>query len=96
MSQTMKSVQPLLALVLLATTAVSVPAALRVNNVPEYPLSLETPKDFDWDLQDMRLIQLAPDAEPVWMTELEKVIPTLVSYGLYLINKRRSKSRLPD
>jgi len=79
----MKSVQPLLALVLLATTAVSTPAALRVDNVPEYPLSLETPEDFDWDLQDMRLIQLAPDAEPVWMTELEKVVPTLVSYGLY-------------
>ncbi len=84
----MKSVQPLLALVLLATTAVSTPAALRVDNVPEYPLSLETPEDFDWDLQDMRLVQLAPDAEPVWMTELEKVIPTLVSYGLYLINKK--------
>jgi len=73
LSQTMKSVQPLLALVLLATTAVSIPAALRVGNVPEYPLSLETPDDFDWDLQDMRLIQLAPDAEPVWMTELEKI-----------------------
>ena len=91
----MKSVQPLLALVLLATTAVSIPSALRVDNVPEYPLSLETPEDFDWDLQDMRLIQLAPDAEPVWMTELEKVIPNLVSYGLYLINKSRSKPRLP-
>jgi hypothetical protein len=91
----MKSVQPLLALVLLATTAASIPAALRVGNAPEYPLSVETPDDFDWDLQDMRLVQFAPDAEPVWMTELEKVTPTLMSYRPSLI-KSRSKPRLRD
>ncbi|KAI9442603.1 peptidase [Lactarius indigo] len=27
---------------------------------------------FDLNLQDLRLVQMAPDAEPVWMTELEK------------------------
>ena len=76
----MKSVQPLLALVFLVTTAVSIPTALRVDNVPEYSLSLESADDFDWNLLDMRLVQLAPDVEPVWMTELEKVIPALMLY----------------
>jgi len=65
--------RPLLALVLLATSVTSVPAQLRVGNAPEYPLSLGSPEDFHWDLQEMRLVQLAPDAKPVWMTELEKV-----------------------
>jgi leucyl aminopeptidase len=44
-----------------------------VHNVPEYALPVESPEDFDWDLQEMRLVQLAPDTEPVWMTELEKI-----------------------
>ena len=91
----MKTVQPLLALALLATTAASVPTALRVDNVPEYPLSLDVPEDFDWNLQEMRLVQFAPDAEPVWMTELEKVIPISVFPGHSLI-KSRSKPRLRD
>jgi hypothetical protein len=90
----MKTVQPLLAL-LLATTAASIPAALRVDNAPEYPLSLEVPEDFDWDLQEMRLVQFAPDAEPVWMTELEKVTPISMSFGPSL-TKSRSKPRLRD
>ncbi len=85
LSQAMKSVQPLLALVFLATTAVSIPTALRVDNVPEYSLSLESADDFDWNLQDMRLVQLAPDVEPVWMTELEKVIPALMLYKTSLM-----------
>lgn len=79
---TMKSILPLL---LLATTATSIPAAFRVNNVPEYPLSAGSPEDFDWNLQEMRLVQLAPDAEPVWMTELEKVTHTLMSFEVFLI-----------
>ena len=66
----MKSI---LALLLLATTATSLPAAFRLQNVPEYSLSTESPEDFDWNLQEMRLVQLAPGAEPVWMTELDKV-----------------------
>jgi hypothetical protein len=61
-----------LALVLLATTVASTPATLRVNNDPEYPLQLGS-DDFDLNLQDLRLVQMAPDTEPVWMTELEKV-----------------------
>jgi hypothetical protein len=81
----MKSAQPLLALVFLATTAVSIPTALRVDNVPEYSLSLESADDFDWNLQDMRLVQLAPDVEPVWMLELEKVIPSLMLYRTSLM-----------
>jgi len=51
----------------------STPALLRVDNAPEYPLQLESFEGFDWDLQEMRLVQMAPDTEPVWMTELEKV-----------------------
>jgi hypothetical protein len=69
----------LLALLLLATAVTSIPATFRVNNVPEYALPVESPEDFDWDLREMRLVQLAPDTEPVWMTELEKVNHTLVS-----------------
>jgi leucyl aminopeptidase len=61
-----------LALVLLATTVASTPATLRVNNDPEYPLQLGS-DDFDLNLQDLRLVQMAPDTEPVWMTELEKI-----------------------
>ncbi|KAH9993263.1 peptidase [Russula vinacea] len=63
----------ILALLLLATTATSIPAAFRFYNAPEYPLPVESPEGFDWNLQEMRLVQLAPDAEPVWMTELEKI-----------------------
>lgn len=63
----------LLALLLLATAVTSIPATFRVHNVPEYALPVESPEDFDWDLQEMRLVQLAPDTEPVWMTELEKI-----------------------
>ena len=69
----------LLALLLLATAVTSIPATFRVHNVPQYALPVESPEDFDWDLQEMRLVQLAPDTEPVWMTELEKVNHTLVS-----------------
>lgn len=77
----MKSAQPLLALVFLATTVVSIPAALRVNNAPEYSLGMDSPEDFDWNLQESRLVQLAPDVEPVWMTELDKVCyPYLMLY----------------
>ncbi|KAH9985794.1 peptidase [Russula compacta] len=69
----MKSPQPLLALVFLATTVVSIPAALRVNNAPEYSLRFDSPEDLDWNLREMRLVQLAADVEPVWMTELDKI-----------------------
>ena len=69
----------LITLLLLATAVTSIPATFRVHNDPEYTLPFESPEDFDWDLQEMRLVQLAPDAEPVWMTELEKVNHTLVS-----------------
>ncbi|KAI0271153.1 peptidase [Russula aff. rugulosa BPL654] len=55
----------LLALLLLATAVTSIPATFRVHNVPEYALPVESPEDFDWDLQEMRLVQLAPDAEPI-------------------------------
>lgn len=83
-----------LALVLLATTAASIPA-LRVDNAPQYSLSLEVPEDFDWNLQEIRLVQFSPDAEPVLMTELEKVTPISMSSGTSLI-KSRSKPRLRD
>ena len=71
--------QTLIALVLLSTVVSSAPATFRVDNAPEYllPQSFE---GFNWDLEDMRLIQMAPDAKPVWMTELEKVVPTFISY----------------
>ena len=69
----MQLARSLLTLVLLATTVASTPTALRVNNDPEYPLQLGS-DDFDWNLQEMRLVQMAPDTEPVWMTELEKVL----------------------
>lgn len=71
----MKPTQSLIALALLFTTVSSTPALLRVDNAPEYPLQLEPFEGFDWDLQEMRLVQMAPDTEPVWMTELEKVTP---------------------
>jgi hypothetical protein len=69
----MKPVQSLIALALLYTTVSSTPVDFRVGNAPEYPLLPQSFEGFDWDLQDMRLVQMAPDAEPVWMTELEKV-----------------------
>ncbi|KAH9963857.1 peptidase [Russula dissimulans] len=69
----MKPLRPLLALVLLATSSAAIPAALRVDNAPEYPLSLESSEELNWNLQDRRLVQFAPDAEPVWITELEKI-----------------------
>jgi len=77
----------LLALLFLATAVASIPATFRVHNVPEYalPLPVESPEDFDWDLQEMRLVQLAPDTEPVWMTELEKVTHALVSFEVSLM-----------
>jgi hypothetical protein len=68
----------LLALLLLATAVTSIPATFRVHNVPEYALPVDSPEDFDWDLQEIRHVQLAPDTEPVWMTELEKVNHILV------------------
>jgi leucyl aminopeptidase len=68
----MQLARSLLTLVLLATAVASTPTALRVNSDAEYPLQLDS-DDFDLNLQEMRLIQLAPDSEPVWMTELEKV-----------------------
>jgi hypothetical protein len=74
--------QTLIALVLLSTVVSSSPATFRVDNAPEYPLlpqSFEASfEGFDWDLEDMRLIQMAPDAKPVWMTELEKVFSTFI------------------
>ena len=82
----------LLALLLLATAVTSIPATFRVNNVPEYTSPLDSPEDFDWDLQEMRLVQLAPDTEPVWMTELEKVNHTFGVIEAFL-NKSRSMSR---
>ena len=78
----MKSV---LALLLLATAVTSIPPTFRVQNVPEYALPIESHEDFDWDLQEMRLVQLAQDTEPVWMTELEKVNHMLVSYEVFLM-----------
>lgn len=63
----------LFALLLLATTVTSIPATFRVHNVPEYALPVEASEDFNWDLREMRLVQLTQDTEPVWMTELEKV-----------------------
>jgi leucyl aminopeptidase len=68
----MQLAHSLLALVLLATTVASTPAALRVNNEPEYPLRLGS-DGFDLNLEDLRLVQMSPDTEPVWMTELEKI-----------------------
>ena len=79
---TMRSI---LALLLLATTATSIPAAFRFHNAPEYPLPVESPEGFDWNLQEMRLVQLAPDAEPVWMTELEKVTHILLTFEVSLM-----------
>ena len=72
----MQLTHSLLALVLLATTVASTPAALRVNNDPEYSLQIGPDgfDDFDLNLEDLRLVQMAPDTEPVWMTELEKVL----------------------
>ena len=69
----MKLPQSLFTLVFLATTVASSPPALRLNNVPEYPLQLGS-KDLDLNLQDLRLVQMAPETEPVWITELEKVL----------------------
>lgn len=69
----MQLARSLLTLVLLATAVASSPAAFRVNSDAEYSLQLDS-DDFDLNLQEMRLVQLAPDAEPVWMTELEKVL----------------------
>ncbi|KAH9046050.1 peptidase [Lactarius hengduanensis] len=68
----MQLARSLLTLVLLATTVASTPTALHVNNDPEYSLQMGS-DDFDLNLQDLRLVQMAPDAEPVWMTELEKI-----------------------
>ncbi|KAI9455453.1 peptidase [Lactarius psammicola] len=68
----MQLAHSLLTLVLLATTVASTPTALRVNNDPEYPLQHDT-DGFNLNLQDLRLVQMAPDTEPVWMTELEKI-----------------------
>ncbi|KAH8979204.1 peptidase [Lactarius akahatsu] len=68
----MQLARSLLTLVLLATTVASTPTALRVNNDPEYSLQMGS-DDLDLNLQDLRLVQMAPDAEPVWMTELEKI-----------------------
>ncbi|KAN0132113.1 hypothetical protein V8E53_010150 [Lactarius tabidus] len=68
----MQLARSLLTLVLLATAVASTPSALRVNSDAEYSLQLDS-DDFDLNLQEMRLVQLAPDSEPVWMTELEKV-----------------------
>jgi hypothetical protein len=83
----MKPLRPLLALVLLATSSAAIPAALRVDNAPEYPLSLESSEELNWNLQDRRLVQFAPDAEPVWITELEKVIPALMSHCAFLMKE---------
>ncbi|KAH9052874.1 peptidase [Lactarius deliciosus] len=69
----MQLARSLLTLVLLATTVASTPTALRLNDDPEYWLQMGS-DDFDLNLQDLRLVQMAPDAEPVWMTELEKKI----------------------
>jgi hypothetical protein len=69
----MQLARSLLTLVLLATTVASTPAGLRVNNDPEYQLQLVS-DDLDLNLQEMRLVQTAPDTEPVWMSELEKVL----------------------
>ena len=69
----MQLARSFLTLVLLATAVASSPTALRVNSDAEYSLQLDS-NDFDLNLQEMRLVQLAPDAEPVWMTELEKVL----------------------
>ncbi|KAI0259270.1 peptidase [Gloeopeniophorella convolvens] len=71
----MKSFQPLLALVYLAATVAASPAALRVEDAAEYQFQLTQPQGSfaGWDLDEMRLVQLAPDAEPVWMTEMEKI-----------------------
>ena len=87
----MQFAHSLLALVLLATAVASTPAALRVNNEPEYPLQLNS-DGFDLNLQDLRLVQMTPDTEPVWMTELEKVLISH-SHRLFL-TRRRSKPRL--
>ena len=60
LSQTsMKSVQPLLVLVILATTAASISRSFMRGQFPRISSVL---LDFDWNLQDMRLVQLAPDA----------------------------------
>ena len=69
----MQLARSLLTLVLLATAVASTPTSLRVNSDTEYPLRLDS-DDFDLNLQEMRLVQMAPDAQPVWMTELEKVV----------------------
>ncbi|KAI0295823.1 peptidase [Multifurca ochricompacta] len=69
----MKLTQYFTALVLLATQVASIPTLLRVDNAPEYTFQLETPEDFDLNLQELRLVQMAPDAEPIWITELEKI-----------------------
>ena len=74
----MQLARSLLTLVLLATAVASTPTALRVNSDTEYPLRLDS-DDFDLNLQEMRLVQMAPDAQPVWMTELEKVVIFLPS-----------------
>jgi len=89
----MQLAHSLLALVLLATTVASTPAALRVNNDPEYPLQLAS-DDFDLNLQDLRLVQMAPDAKPVWMTELEKVL--IFSLLWTFLMRRRSRPSLQE
>ena len=89
----MQLARSLLTLVLLATTVASTPMALRVNNDPEYPLQLGS-DGFDLNLQEMRLVQMAPDTEPVWMTELEKVL--VLSHLRTFLMRRRSKPRLQE
>ena len=77
----MQLAHSLLTLILLATTVASTPAALRVNNDPEYLLQLDS-DGYNLNLQDLRLVQMAPDTEPVWMTELEKVLTFLLLWPL--------------
>lgn len=48
--------------------------------LPEHP-------GFDLDLQELRLVQLHPQEEPVWLTELQKVglqVPAPAATYLYL------------
>ncbi|KAI0268885.1 peptidase [Gloeopeniophorella convolvens] len=71
----MKSFQPLLALVYLAAAVTASPASFRVEHAAERQFQLaQSQGNFaGWGLDEMRLVQLAPGAEPVWMSEKEKI-----------------------
>lgn len=74
----------LLSACLAAATPVSV---LLENSALNWNLNpLGTYPGYSLNLQDLRLVQLQPDGDPVWWTELEKVSSPIHVIYIYLLN----------